>query len=112
MGVAIFDPGVEVISVREGVLRVDVRVKPRSAKNSAEYLSGDESLVVRLKAPPADGRANEALRDFLSEILDCPRNRIRIESGATSRIKRISIQGMEKEAFVLSMIGRSREQVN
>jgi hypothetical protein len=44
----------------EGPRLIAVRVKPRSAQDALEQ-QPDGSWVARLRAPPVDGRANEAL---------------------------------------------------
>lgn len=54
---------------------------------------GDE-LRIKVTAPPVDAAANEALLRFLAEILDCPRNRIQLVRGQTSRHKTLALHGM------------------
>ncbi len=56
------------------------------------------AILIRLAAPPVDGAANDALVAFLAEQLDLPRRNIAIVSGATSRNKRVSIDGMDAAA--------------
>jgi uncharacterized protein YggU (UPF0235/DUF167 family) len=51
-------------------------------------------LVVRVAAPPVDNAANDALIEFLSEIVGVPRRAIHIVSGAKSRLKRVAIDGV------------------
>jgi uncharacterized protein len=70
-----------------------VRVVPRSRKTE---LGGVRNgvLVIRLAAPPVDNAANDALIEFLSEIVGVSRRSLRIVSGARSRLKRIAIDGV------------------
>ena len=81
--------------VREGPggTYVEVRVIPRAARSA---LAGerDGALVVRLAAPPVDGRANVALVDFLAEALGLPKRRISLVHGDTSRQKRVLVEGL------------------
>ncbi|MEZ5415836.1 MAG: DUF167 domain-containing protein [Vicinamibacterales bacterium] len=72
---------------------VDVRVVPRAA---ASALAGerDGALLVRLAAPPVDGKANEALVAFLAGAFDLPRRRVHLVHGQTSRHKRLLIEGL------------------
>lgn len=70
-----------------------VTVVPRAAKTGIER-STDGTLRIRLAAPPVDGAANAALLRFLSAILDIPRSRVAIVSGATSRRKRVVVEGV------------------
>lgn len=69
-------------------------VVPRASKSEMELLA-DQTLRVRLAAPPVDGAANMALLRFLADALDIPRSRLSIASGATSRRKRIAIDGVD-----------------
>ena len=67
-----------------------VRVIPRA---SASGFGGERAgaLVVRVTAPPVDGRANDAVVALLAEALDVPRGAVRVESGATGRTKIVSV---------------------
>jgi uncharacterized protein (TIGR00251 family) len=63
---------------REGTdLLIELRIQPRAGDQGFAGLHGGR-LRVRLKAPPVDGRANEALVAFLAGTFDVPRNRIAI----------------------------------
>jgi uncharacterized protein len=44
-------------------------------------------------APPLEGRANEALVEFLAEVFAVPRRDVRLASGQRSREKRFEIRG-------------------
>lgn len=67
-----------------------VQVKPRSARSGLEQRP-DGTLVARLHAPPVDGRANAELVALLAAHFGCPKSAVRIESGAGSRTKRVSV---------------------
>ena len=56
----------------------------------------DGRLKVRIQAAPVDGRANLQLISFLASILGMKKSQIRIESGFTSRDKRIVIEGIDQ----------------
>ncbi len=67
-----------------------VKVKPNSKQqNIAEQPDG--SLIVHLKSPPVDGKANEELIKLLSEKFDVPKSHIKIKLGLSSRQKLIEI---------------------
>jgi len=74
-----------------------VRVTPRAARDAVEGLltsdDGRQAVVIRLTAAPTDGAANDALIRLLAKILAIPKRDIRLESGTTSRLKRLSITG-------------------
>ena len=48
-------------------------------------------LRVRIAAPPLDGKANAALRDFLAEILGLAKSKVVLEKGGSSRFKTFEI---------------------
>ena len=70
---------------------LQVRVTPRSSRD--EITGWREGvLLVRLRAPPVEGQANEALRRFLALRLGQRLADIEVISGTTSRTKRLRIQ--------------------
>lgn len=78
---------------RDGAAIFPVRVQPRASKDEiAGELGG--ALKVRLRAPAVEDRANEALVEFLAELLKTPKSAVRILSGDRSRTKRIEIRGV------------------
>ena len=70
-----------------------VKVKPNSKQQKIEELV-DGSLIVHLKSPPVDGKANEELIKLLAKKFDVSKSSIRIKSGTTSRQKVIEIDGI------------------
>ncbi|MBN1547038.1 MAG: YggU family protein [Syntrophaceae bacterium] len=82
-----------------------IQVIPRSRKSEIVGILND-TLKVRLTAPPVDGKANEECVRFFSDLLNIPRNRISIISGQTSRKKTLLISGIGKEdlASMLSVV--------
>lgn len=84
------------IEDRAGGVVFSVRVQPRASKNEvAGELAG--ALKIRLQAPAAENRANEALVEFLAHLLKTPKAAVRILSGDRSRTKRIEIRGVTKQ---------------
>lgn len=72
-----------------------VRVQPRARNDEiAGEMAG--TLKIRLQAPAIDGRANEALIEFLASLLKTPKAAVRLVSGERSRIKRVEIRGVTK----------------
>jgi uncharacterized protein (TIGR00251 family) len=78
-----------------GHIQLRVRVTPNAARS--EVLGWDDDplagrvLRLRIAAPPVDGKANTALRDFLAEILRVPKSQVRLAKGSTARIKTFTI---------------------
>jgi uncharacterized protein YggU (UPF0235/DUF167 family) len=52
---------------------------------------------VRVGAPPERGKANEAVRALLAEILAVPRSSVTIVSGGGSRDKIVELAGIEPD---------------
>ncbi len=77
--------------VEDGCI-VAVRVHPRAKRNAIGGLYAG-ALKVSIKAPALDGRANDALIEFLSRWLKVPKMRISLIAGATSRRKTLRIAG-------------------
>jgi uncharacterized protein len=70
-----------------------VKVHPRARKDAVTGELGD-ALKVSLTAPPAEGRANEALIEFLAELLQLPRSSVTIAAGHSSRNKVVRVRGL------------------
>ena len=76
-----------------GSVSFAVRVQPRASKNEVAGLM-DDALKIRLQAPAVEDRANEALCEFLAEILKRPKSAVRILAGDRSRTKRVEVFGV------------------
>jgi uncharacterized protein (TIGR00251 family) len=71
---------------------LQVRVTPRSSRNQVDG-PRDGALKIRLNAPPVEGKANEALIEFLADQLAMPRRNILLLAGEQSRNKRLLLRG-------------------
>lgn len=83
-------------SVREGVLHVLVRVKPRASRTRVLGVRGD-ALEVAVAAAPVDGQANRVLVEELSRFLGISRRCIRVVRGEHSRVKQVAIESLGPE---------------
>ena len=81
---------------RDGAVIFTVRVQPRASKDEIAGEMGG-ALKVRLRAPAVEDRANEALVEFLAELLKTSRSAVSILSGERSRVKRIEIRGVTRQ---------------
>jgi len=96
-------------------LVVTVRLTPKGGRDSIEgivHLSdGSTVLKARVSAAPTDGEANTALIRLLATTLRIAARDITLVGGATSRIKRLLIEG-DTRAFVaaLERIGEAAAQ--
>src|SRR5258707_4504588 len=79
------------IHEREGAVSFLVRVQPRASKDEIAGEIGG-AVKVRLQAPAVEDRANEALVEFLAQLLKTSRTAVRNLSGERSRTKRIGIR--------------------
>jgi|YNPBryBLVA2012_1023415.scaffolds.fasta_scaffold00202_4 uncharacterized protein (TIGR00251 family) len=70
-----------------------VHVAPRSHRDAVAGLYGD-ALKVRLKAPPVEGQANQALQSLLADLLGVSRDNVEIVAGHTSRSKTVRVSGV------------------
>ncbi|MCP4369220.1 MAG: DUF167 domain-containing protein [Deltaproteobacteria bacterium] len=73
-----------------------VFVQPRSSKNMISGIYQD-SLKIKLSAPPVEGAANKMCIKYLAKCLKIPKSSLKIISGHTSRTKTIllSLKGRE-----------------
>lgn len=83
------------LSEGRGGAALAIRVTPRASRNEIVEVLPDHTIKIRLTAPPVDGKANEALIDFLSKILSISRARIEIVAGETGRDKLVTIIDMD-----------------
>ncbi len=94
---------------------IPVRITPRAQKNEISELMEDGTVKIRLTAPPIDGKANKALVDFLSDILNVRRSSIEIISGMKSRNKQVRITGFGEHTLyrsIMTLLSRSNQVDN
>lgn len=92
------------------VIRFRVRVTPR-ARSSGLGAVTDGILSVRVAAPPLDGRANDALRDFLARVLNVRGSSVQISSGDRSRHKIVEVRGITRIEALRRLAGEDRYSV-
>lgn len=71
-----------------------IKAKPGSKVNQIS-VAGDGTIVIKIKAPAQDGKANDELVKFLSKKLGLPKSKIQIVSGFTSPFKKLEIDAEE-----------------
>ena len=80
------------------------KIQPRARHNAFGEVR-DGELVVKLHAPPVDGKANDGLVRFLAEIFGVASSRVRIERGNHSRHEVIRIERMRELPAELISLG-------
>lgn len=75
---------------------LSVKLQPRASKNEIGVPLGDE-LKIKVTAPPVDAAANQALIELLAEKLGCPRGKVELIRGQTSRHKTVLLHGYKPE---------------
>jgi uncharacterized protein (TIGR00251 family) len=83
---------------------LSVKLQPRASANELAGALGDE-LRIKVTAPPVDAAANQALLELLADTLDCPRGRVELVRGHTSRHKTVKLHGFKPEE-VVAMFGK------
>ena len=73
-----------------------VRVTPRATANAVAG-ERDGALLVRVTAAPAEGEANAAVVKVLARALGVAPSAVRIERGAASRTKIVSLPAAAEE---------------
>jgi len=76
---------------------ISVRVQPRARSNALAALR-DGVLIVRVTAPPLDGRANDAVCRLLAEVLDLRASSLTIIRGERARNKVVAVDGIDQTA--------------
>lgn len=75
------------------VCELAIRVVPRASKAGVAGIRAG-AVLVRIGAAPVDGAANAELIETLARALDLPRRAVTIAAGATSRTKRVQVEGL------------------
>ena len=76
---------------------LSVRVQPRARSNTLVGFR-EGTVVVRVTAPPLDGRANVAVCRVLAAALDVRASRVRLLRGERAREKVVAIDGIDQAA--------------
>jgi uncharacterized protein len=74
-----------------------LRVTPRGGRDDIDGLEmladGRAVVKVRVRAIAEGGEANRAVTELLAKAIGVPKGKVRILSGATSRLKQIAVDG-------------------
>jgi len=70
-------------------MRIQVRVRPNS--RTEEVSQEGDSFIVKVKEPPKEGKANQAVIKLLAEHFGVAKSRVRILSGLKSKNKVVEV---------------------
>ena len=77
--------------------RAEFRVRLQPGASRSEIAGErDGAILVRVTAPPIEGRANEALRKLIAKRLGVAKGRVTIARGQRARDKVVWIDGVEE----------------
>ena len=81
-------------------ISIALRVTPRGGRDDIDGVetlaNGRSVLKVRVRAIADGGAANKAVTELLAGALRVPKARVKILSGATSRLKQVAVDGDPK----------------
>jgi uncharacterized protein len=75
--------------------RIAVRVAPRASRTAVLGVIGEgaeAAVKIALQSPPVEGRANDALVEFLADLLSVRRSDITIVAGEHGRNKTVVVR--------------------
>jgi uncharacterized protein (TIGR00251 family) len=75
--------------------RIAVRVQPRARRNEITGMR-EGVLLVRVTAPPLEGRANRALCRLVADRLGVAPSRVNVIRGEHARDKLLAVDGLDQ----------------
>ena len=76
--------------IENGNLKFKIKVIANAKGNLVDFC--EEFIKIRITARAVDGKANKAIIEYLSDLLNIPKTRIKIASGEKSTIKIIQVE--------------------
>jgi uncharacterized protein len=87
--------------------RAELRVRLQPGASRSEIAGErDGAILIRVTAPPVEGRANEALRKLIAKRVGVAKGRVTIARGQRARDKLVWIDGVEEGAAREALIRR------
>ncbi len=85
----------KLVRVVDGHVRVVVRAKPRSKREGVELVDAPApAIVIRVRARPVEGAANEAIVEVLADALHVRKSDVTIVRGDAAREKDVEVRGL------------------
>ena len=83
-----------------------VRVQPGAKKTAITGIYGEgehAALKIAVQAPPVEGRANEALIEFVARIFAIPKSSVDLLASGLSRSKVLGLRSVSRTAAMASL---------
>jgi uncharacterized protein (TIGR00251 family) len=84
---------------------IAIRLQPRAKRDEVVGERG-EAIVIRVTAPPVDGKANAALCAFIARKLRIAPGRVDLVRGQTSRDKVVRVEGVTQADLRAALLGQ------
>lgn len=97
---------------KNGDIVLKVHAQPKSSRNCVAGLH-DESVKVCVTSPPADNKANKAIKHFLASFFQLAKKDVQLVTGGTSRKKKFVLNDVSEEEVrkrVLREIQKEKKQ--
>ncbi len=91
------------IAAESGGCLLTIKAQPRARATAFAGMHGG-ALKIRIASPPVEGAANEALVEFLADLLGCGRRQVAVARGATSPHKVVRITGMDAATVAARLV--------
>lgn len=78
------------IQIKDRIVVFAIYVQPNARRTEFEKIH-DDQIKIKIHAPPEDGKANEELIRYVSQLFSLRKNQVEILSGHLARKKRIQL---------------------
>jgi uncharacterized protein len=82
-----------------------IRLQPRARRDEVVGERGG-AIVIRVTAPPVDGKANAALCAFIAKAAGIAPSRVSVIRGLSSRDKVVRVEGADEMALRRALLGQ------
>ena len=84
---------------------ISIRLQPRARRDE---VVGERAgaVVIRVTAPPVDGKANAALCAFIARAAGVPPSRVSVVRGQTSRDKVVRVEDVSETFLRAALLGQ------
>lgn len=78
------------LNTKEKEIKIQIKVGANSKKNSIEF--SEDYIKVKISKPAVEGKANKEIISYFSDILNLPKNNIKILNGEKSSVKTLLLR--------------------